>query len=1702
MQVPVLDIVKAASFSYPINTKYPNTFACSGIQAGLLVAYASGNDIVVLVEGRYITAVLKGHQHEVCAIAFEARGPYIVSADVENNVMNWHCQDLSSWQTGRSIKLNFNVISLAWYASRSKICVGSKSGLFLSNTNDIEKNYERLCPSSSFCAFNFDGSLLASHDHKRTVTVFTFVGRNQMLTQVVRHPANVELMDFHPSLPAFLTITRDKVLRIWRQSVLGTFACTSSVKVSFFGRFVKSPSMATEKRPCGPEKPVKIGFVLHDGERVYLKVDENGRMDTVGNPALVNNPAPSDLTLQAIIETNQGSEAILTGEKGITILAETGAGQHLTTNRMDFVVHKANIVSAVFCPESSWMYSLDENGWLVVWPIFNPYAESGLLAKHVEAAAWLDEKTLVYCRKGELYRFDITSRLTAEYDFANFVNCRKLFALGNEIFVVSDNELIFRDHRHHIGEYRKISVSRTYDGNALALIVRPNNEIVAYMLPSFEQLECTPRSGVVIDAQTLTINSFALLTESGIEIWFFLTDKFVMIHSVSLPGMKGIYADSTDFCGRIIAFDDTHLFEVENGIKCILRSEKITGVATNGCGHCAVFYGPSFEVYPSWCIKDPPSSHRRNLDSALTVKTMTADDKFLLSVCKPSTRNFMIAPRMFLDLGEEVSQEVEATLFHLMEFSVLDKLDNCRALQVPAMPNQYPIAEAMTLPHDYHRPAYVSLYTTLRQISEDIDLFGLRYLLAINETVWPPSVFALWLAFSYSQSQIAEYLIKTIDTNNLSKFYISIGIKLHATLVKIVRAALSNMWATVQKIEPVAILHAAMGQVSMLSRLYNAIGDNQRADFFEKDFRQEKFRKSALRNAYSSLRHHSYEMAATLFLVAGDMNSAIRVILDKLNDPLLAFLVVRLKTKSNYESEEMKSFLSSVKWNDDIAPFLVSHLMGSAEAVDLLRNSILETETATNISTFGDRRIALFQIYYYLTKSTDIVSQLAMNLTFDGMAPLAEYLISFIESPFSVIRSAGGVIDRESSETDLKEHPEEEESRIMVEKDESFNFGGWDAGIDDDSDDDWSDSDEESQEKESNEPTEQPTVPQAPTQECPVQTLLAKYTKEQIHSLCYFFGLTKKNDVSGELALHFGETRIAAKLLSEERMDVLLTHISLFIDYCSLLFFDSVYVPLTERQLFNLCKLLLELLPGCPEHHEMDLKTILSLPKNGYLHSVFCGCFVVAMWTYMHPFLAQILSDECESVHVEVDNLPAARTFLDVDLQSPKFPDSVPELLASYAQSKKFLYLDSDRLLIMSCLFGRVVEISEKFHDSRDTEWKSKLCLRFKSMLDTLEFYQVALGCPSLEPPNIEAKDPLTRIILNQHKAKMGYFLGIQKNAIEKLPYPPILRDRTISARDGEEIKLSPEDVDDITSLAFMGIDHTKLATKGLVHSRYIFISSGNLYMLSLEQEKEKILAKVTRMGIQESYIKVIGHPLFDNLFAALGQKGTVLYDLTSYDNPNEGPCVRYMLSSTEKPTCAAFSPNGSKIAICTDVIDIFPFDVGQREAHPSIQRNMKGRITAVAWVNSDTILAVSYTLNGVSSLAIVDTLAKYDTPVPVNQEWGEITAISVEQKRGRLVVATDREYLVAYNMKQNYAPTVFGPLNKESPSPILSMASLYDLSVVASEQEVVAVNTSTGETRTLTKDKTIRAVAIEDKLIAAVGKSNTMWIWRSSDVL
>uniref|UniRef100_A0ABI7YZH8 RAVE complex protein Rav1 C-terminal domain-containing protein n=1 Tax=Felis catus TaxID=9685 RepID=A0ABI7YZH8_FELCA len=95
-----------------------------------------------------------------------------------------------------------------------------------------------------------------------------------------------------------------------------------------------------------------------------------------------------------------------------------------------------------------------------------------------------------------------------------------------------------------------------------------------------------------------------------------------------------------------------------------------------------------------------------------------------------------------------------------------------------------------------------------------------------------------------------------------------------------------------------AIFYLAMRKKAVIWGLYRSQKDTKMTQFFGHNFEDERWRKAALKNAFSLLGKQRFEHSAAFFLLAGCLRDAIEVCLEKLNDIQLALVIARL-----YESE-------------------------------------------------------------------------------------------------------------------------------------------------------------------------------------------------------------------------------------------------------------------------------------------------------------------------------------------------------------------------------------------------------------------------------------------------------------------------------------------------------------------------------------------------------------------------------------------------------------------------------------------------------------------------------------------------------------------------------------------------------------------------------------------------------------------------------
>ncbi|XP_037647222.1 dmX-like protein 2 isoform X8 [Sebastes umbrosus] len=91
-----------------------------------------------------------------------------------------------------------------------------------------------------------------------------------------------------------------------------------------------------------------------------------------------------------------------------------------------------------------------------------------------------------------------------------------------------------------------------------------------------------------------------------------------------------------------------------------------------------------------------------------------------------------------------------------------------------------------------------------------------------------------------------------------------------------------------------ALFFLAMKKKAVLWGLFRSQHDEKMTKFFKNNFTEDRWRKAALKNAFSLLGKQRFEQSAAFFLLAGSLKDAIEVLLEKMEDLQLAMIVARL----------------------------------------------------------------------------------------------------------------------------------------------------------------------------------------------------------------------------------------------------------------------------------------------------------------------------------------------------------------------------------------------------------------------------------------------------------------------------------------------------------------------------------------------------------------------------------------------------------------------------------------------------------------------------------------------------------------------------------------------------------------------------------------------------------------------------------------
>uniref|UniRef100_A0A8C7SDT5 Dmx like 1 n=1 Tax=Oncorhynchus mykiss TaxID=8022 RepID=A0A8C7SDT5_ONCMY len=163
-----------------------------------------------------------------------------------------------------------------------------------------------------------------------------------------------------------------------------------------------------------------------------------------------------------------------------------------------------------------------------------------------------------------------------------------------------------------------------------------------------------------------------------------------------------------------------------------------------------------------------------------------------------------------------------------------------------------------------------------------------------------------------------------------------------------------------------AIFYLAMKKKAVVWGLYRSQKNAKMTTFFSNNFGEERWRRAALKNAFSLLGKQRFQHSAAFFLLAGSLKDAVEVCLEKMQDLQLALVISRLYESEFETSSTYKRILQRHVLGQDRQlpahqdPFLRSTAYWVLEDYSRALDTLLEQPAAPNLAP------EVFNFYTYL----------------------------------------------------------------------------------------------------------------------------------------------------------------------------------------------------------------------------------------------------------------------------------------------------------------------------------------------------------------------------------------------------------------------------------------------------------------------------------------------------------------------------------------------------------------------------------------------------------------------------------------------------------------------------------------------------------------------------------------------------------------
>uniref|UniRef100_A0A3B4BG79 RAVE complex protein Rav1 C-terminal domain-containing protein n=1 Tax=Periophthalmus magnuspinnatus TaxID=409849 RepID=A0A3B4BG79_9GOBI len=168
-----------------------------------------------------------------------------------------------------------------------------------------------------------------------------------------------------------------------------------------------------------------------------------------------------------------------------------------------------------------------------------------------------------------------------------------------------------------------------------------------------------------------------------------------------------------------------------------------------------------------------------------------------------------------------------------------------------------------------------------------------------------------------------------------------------------------------------AIFYLAMKKKAVVWGLYRSQKNLKMTEFFSHNFTEDRWRKAALKNAFSLLGKQRFQHSAAFFLLAGSLKDAVEVCVEKLQDLQLALVISRLYESEFETASTYKKILQRITkpkyagFASNLDPFLRSMAYWVLEDYSRALDTLIE-QPAKSPQTVSLCNPDVFNFYTYL----------------------------------------------------------------------------------------------------------------------------------------------------------------------------------------------------------------------------------------------------------------------------------------------------------------------------------------------------------------------------------------------------------------------------------------------------------------------------------------------------------------------------------------------------------------------------------------------------------------------------------------------------------------------------------------------------------------------------------------------------------------